>query len=157
MKTIQSFECEICGREYSEMDRALACEAKGRPARILKVGVGWEHLHHEDHSDGTDGVIMIVARSHAGDHKAFYSMWGFRDTPAGDNGPDQNVRDWGAQDWDRGGCGGSGPSDEKKARPNTRTKRWRRARAELARRGVKLIRWDGSDKCFDSSIRLEVP
>lgn len=150
MKTLISYECDVCGRKDDEIKTIRLCEEKGRPERVLRVGVGWENLHHEDHKDGTDGVILVVSKAHVyGRHVAAYSLWGWRDTKAGDNGPDANEIE--RTPWAIGRCGGSGPGSYKigKTIPKATTPRWKRARAELARRGIKLIRWDGTDKCFE--------
>jgi hypothetical protein len=146
MKTITHYDCEICNSRFDKVIDAENCEAVGRPSKVLRVGVAWEHSHHDDQKDGTSGVILVVNKAFVSGHSIGYRTWGFRDNGAGDNGPADTKGD-------SGFCGVDvyPPYEHRYRKPKTSTSRFRRARAELKKIGIKIIAWDGTIKCFEAA------
>lgn len=74
------YACEICGNRYEKRKEAVDCEAKKEMKQEFPIGTICGYT-------GGDDMVFVICRFIPDNHHAHYGLWGFRDTPTGDNAP----------------------------------------------------------------------
>jgi hypothetical protein len=82
MKTIITYECEICEEQSSDMNEIKECEARGKPDfEKYPVGMIFCNARSGNYKD----ITFAITRTCANGHFAAASWWACRDNGAGDN------------------------------------------------------------------------
>lgn len=79
MKTLTTYECEICGETYDEMKRAIQCEKEGiqEPFPVGLVFGNAKGFYKD--------ITFCVAKSKRVRHYLVNALWACRDNGAGDS------------------------------------------------------------------------
>ena len=82
MKTIVSYECEICNLRYDNEQEAIKCEARPRPSR-LPIGLVFNNA--SDRNEFYFNMTFALAECEIDRHYRKATLWACRNNGAGDS------------------------------------------------------------------------
>jgi hypothetical protein len=135
MKIKTLYVCEICGKDYTNKEEALACEAKGTAAdarKLWPVGMIIPSSWPE--------VVLAVAKVRDfsyNKHLVETTYWAGRSLPVGDS--------LGAEVCGNDLRSGEGPTDYFSQLPDLTTPHAQRLLAFLKKEGIEPVYWDGQN------------
>lgn len=80
MKTLTTYQCEICNKIYDTSERAIACEAEGI-FDSSKYPIGWMHEHNHNGYVGIFAIAYAEKSKIGSIHMGDVSYWCFRGKP----------------------------------------------------------------------------